>query len=416
MTGSAVRVNRGVRLVEPAVPAAAGAVAGRVIPEIVPVRRPVQRLMERAEQQGYLTMDDLLELLPESEESLPRVEKLMTSLARSGVEIIMPDEVEAQAALAETASPQTEPADLSDIDSHDAIAMYFREMGQVPLLTRAQEVRLAKQMERGQVARRRLQTSAQKPALRERYVRQVELGKQARAHLVRANTRLVISIAKRYRRLGVPFLDLIQEGNLGLLKAVGRFDHHRGCKLSTYATWWIRQSITRALGEQSRVIRLPSYIVSQVHKMKRAAQDLEQKTGQQPTAQQVAAKLGLTCARVRWLVRISRHVLSLQKPVGEEEDSELGEFIADEDSPAPSEAAEASLLAERMDHVLSTLTPRQERILRLRYGLHDGRSHTLKEVADKFGLTRERIRQIERKALRRLRHPVRSRRLRSFLS
>jgi RNA polymerase primary sigma factor len=418
MMESRVRVNQDAVLVEPTTTSTKGGTEGPAALEAAQARRSVRQLMERAEQQGYLTVDDLLELLPESEGDLPEVEKLMTWLAENAVEIIVPDDAEAQVTstvIYRSEAESVQPADLSGIDSHDSVGLYFKEIGGVPLLTREQEVRLAKRIEAGQVAQRRLQRNGLKPQLRERYLRQVETARQARSSFIRANTRLVISIAKRYRSPGVPFLDLIQEGNLGLLKAVARFDYRRGCKFSTYATWWIRQSIRRALGEQSRVIRLPSYIGDHIRKVFRAAQDIEQETGKQPTAQQIASQLGVTSARVRWLMRISRRTLSLQTPVGEEKDSDLGEFIEDEDSPAPYELAEARLLLDRMEQALSTLTPRQERILRLRYGLEGGHSHTLKEVAAKFGLTRERIRQIERKALRRLRHPSRSRQLRAFM-
>jgi len=244
----------------------------------------------------------------------------------------------------------------------------------------------------------------------------VELGHRARQHLIRANTRLVVSIAKHYMGKGVPFLDLIQEGNLGLMKAVEKFDYRRRCKFSTYAHWWIRQGITRALSHQGRVIRLPQHMSDRIRKMYRTAQQIEQRSGKAPTAKEIGDRMGIPVGRVRWLMSKSRRALSLERPIGEDKDSELGQFIKDEDSPAPAEGAEKSLLAGRLKDLLATLTPREERILCLRYGLEDGREWTLKEVGAKFGLTRERIRQIERKALRRLRHPSRSRQLRTYLT
>jgi RNA polymerase primary sigma factor len=288
-------------------------------------------------------------------------------------------------------------------------------MASVPLLTREEEIRLAHKIERGEIAQRRLERGGQNPTLRERYLRRIEIKDSARAHLIKANTRLVVSIAKRYMGQGVPFLDLIQEGNLGLMKAVDKFDYRRGCKFSTYATWWIRQSITRALAQQGRVIRLPSHVGDRIRKVYRTVQHLEQHRGERPSLEEIAGQMRLTPARVRWLIKVSRRPLSLEKPVGEEKDSELGEFIEDEDSPMPSDVAAQNLLAEKVDQILSTLTPREARILRLRFGLQDGHAYTLKEVGAKFGLTRERIRQIERQALRRLRHPSRSRHLRSYM-
>ena len=382
-------------------------------------RNPVRQLRERAEEQGYLTIDDVLELFPQAEEDLPQIEDLMASLHDSGIEIIMPGEEEMQTRPTGAEERKRErvdkAVDLNGIDSHDSISLYLKQMATVPLLTREEEVKLAKRMERGRIAQRRLEKGGQKPYLRQRYLRQVQMGKDARAHLIKANTRLVVSIAKRYMGLGVPFLDLIQEGNLGLMKAVDRFDYRRGCKFSTYATWWIRQSVTRALGRQGRVIRLPAYIGDRIRKMYRTAQQLEQRRGKRPTPKDIAEQLGVAPARVRWLIKVSRRPLSLQKPVSEEGDGELGQFIEDEDSPAPVDVAEESLLSDTVDQALSTLTPRQARILRMRFGLGNEHAHTLKEVAARFGLTRERIRQIERKALHRLRHPSRSRHLRPYM-
>ncbi len=381
---------------------------------------PAEALIDKAEDQGYLTMEDVLELFPGADKDLPKLAELMMFLYEQGIEIITPGEEAEQ----EDESPEGDEqeaedrgsaADLSAISSHDSISLYLRQMATVPLLTREEEVQLAKQIEQGEIARRRLAKGGQSRALREKYIRQIELGDRARSHVVEANTRLVVSIAKRYMGHGVPFLDLIQEGNLGLIKAVEKFDYRRGCKFSTYATWWIRQSITRALGQQGRIIRLPAHVGDRIRKLYRTAQYLEQRSSQKPTVNEIAARMGVSPSRVRWLMRISRRPLSLEKPVGEEQDSELGDFIEDEQSPTPSEETTLSLLADKMEQVLATLTPREARILRLRFGLQDGRAYTLKEVGAKFGLTRERIRQIERKALRRLRHPSRSRQLQDYL-
>jgi RNA polymerase primary sigma factor len=384
---------------------------------------PARELIEKAEEQGYLTVEDVLELFPEAEKNLPQLEDLLMYLYSEGIEIISEEE--------ESKEQQTEPNeketeaeveieeeifDLSGISSDDSISLYLKEMASVPLLKPEEEVLLAKQLERGRIAQRKLEKDGHSPAEREDYFRQIEFGNAARAHLIKANTRLVVSIAKRYMGQGVPFLDLIQEGNLGLMKAVEKFDYRRGCKFSTYATWWIRQSITRALAEQGRIIRLPSHVGDRIRKVYRTAQQLEQNAGQRPTPAEIADRMGLAPTKIRWLLRVSRRPLSLEKPVGEEEDSELGEFIEDEDSPTPTDTVSQSLLAQKMEDVLATLSPREARILRLRFGLQDGRSYTLKEVGEKFGLTRERIRQIEREALDRLRHPSRSRQLRDYVS
>jgi RNA polymerase primary sigma factor len=380
----------------------------------------IQRLLDKAEDQGFLTLDDVISIFPDAENQLPRLEAIAMHLYKQGVEIITPEEgkeVTSQQRERPDAEkkPASRAADVSAIGSHDSISLYLRQMAVTPLLTREEEVHLAKRIERGQIAQRRLDKGGQKPYLHRRYLRQIELGEQARQHLIRANTRLVVSIAKRYMGHGVPFLDLIQEGNLGLMKAVHKFDYRRGCKFSTYATWWIRQAVTRALSRQGRVMRLPSHVTYRIRKVYRTAQQLEQRMGKKPTAKDIGEHMGMPPARVRWLMKKSRRPISLEKPVGKEKDSEFGQFIEDETSPAPSEVATQSLLADRLKELLATLTPREERILRLRYGLDDGRAYTLKEVGAMFGLTRERIRQIERKALRRLRHPSRSRHIRSFI-
>jgi len=382
---------------------------------------PAGDLKSKAEEQGYLTIDDVLAVYPQAEKNLPQLERLLAYLYDEGIEITA-NRGKQDTKLAQTDKldaqdrDQRQTFDLSGISTNDTISLYLKEMASVPLLTAKEEIRLAKRIERGKIAERQLQGDVQNLSSRNELSREVEIGDAARAHLISANTRLVVSIAKRYMGQGVPFLDLIQEGNLGLMKAVSRFDYRRGCKFSTYATWWIRQSVTRSLAEQGRVIRLPSHVGDRIRRVYRTAQHLEQDSGQRASPEEIATNMGLNADKVRFLIGVSRRPLSLEKPVGEEQDSELGQFIEDEDSPTPTDEAARTLLSEQMEEVLSTLRPRQARILRLRFGLHDGREYTLKEVGDKFGLTRERIRQIERDALRRLRHPSRTRPLEGYIS
>lgn len=307
-------------------------------------------------------------------------------------------------------------ADLSEIGVDDTISLYLREMALVPLLTSEEEVSLAKSMERGRIASDLMRQNDCSDDELDELEHHIQAGKAARDHLIQANTRLVVSVAKRYRGNGVPFLDLIQEGNLGLMRAVDKFDYSRGHKFSTYATWWIRQAITRALSDQGRTIRLPVHMGDRIRRVHRVAQQLEQKRGQKPTPEEIAEEMNLDPHKVRWMLRVSHRPFSLEKPVGEEEDSELGHFIEDVAMPSPPDVATENILKERMEEVLGTLTPREARILRLRFGLHNGRSYTLEEVGRKFGLTRERIRQIQMEALRKLRHPRRSRQLKDYLS
>ncbi|MGC8827727.1 MAG: sigma-70 family RNA polymerase sigma factor, partial [Anaerolineae bacterium] len=291
----------------------------------------------------------------------------------------------------------------------------FHEMGRVPLLTPEEEVELARLLEEGRRAQRELQRNGMDPQRRAELERIVRAGEQARQKLIRANTRLVISIAKRYIGQGVALPDLIQEGNLGLMRAVERFDYRRGYRLSTYATWWIRQAISRAVSDQGRTIRLPVHMGDSIRMLYRVARQLEQELGRPATPEELAEAMHLSPERVRWMLRISRRTLSLEEPVGEEEETELGSFIEDESTPPPPETVDRTLLREKIEELLDTLPAREARVLRLRFGLHDGHYYTLEEVGRKFGLTRERIRQIEVQALNRLRHPRRSRQLRDFL-
>jgi len=298
------------------------------------------------------------------------------------------------------------------------VGLYLKEMARVPLLTTEQEVDLAKRIERGKQAEAELAKRNGSSAAKRAITLQasVQDARGARDHLIKANTRLVVSIAKKYMARGVPFLDLIQEGNLGLMKAVEKFDYRRGFRFSTYATWWIRQTITRSIADQGRTIRVPVHMSDRIRRLYRVARELEQDLGRKPSPEEIAQRMELDPRKVQWMMRVSWRPLSLESPVGEEEDSELGSFVEDETTPTPTQSAYQNLLRDKIEEVLSSLSPREARILRLRFGLHNGRSYTLEEVGQKFGLTRERIRQIEGKALRRLRHPRRSRQLRDYLS
>jgi len=395
--------------------------------------KAVQELLTKAESQGFLTLDDIMGAFPHAEDNLDELEDLFIFLSEEGIQVLDgedkgPESDEETAEQTEEQEPETPASaaleavadptfDLSEISSDDTISLYLKEMARVPLLTAEQEVTLARQLEEGNAAAERLKsavnlTEDERDALQQI----VDRGEGSRSHLIRANTRLVVSIAKRYLGQGVPFLDLIQEGNLGLIKAVEKFDYRRGHRFSTYATWWIRQAITRALADQGRVIRLPVHLSDRIRKVYQVAQQLEQDWGRQPTPEEIAKELSLPPSKVQWMLKVSQRPLSLEKPVGEEEDSELGSFIPDDDSPAPTDSAYQDMLREKLDDILTTLSPREARILRLRFGLQDGRSYTLEEVGRKFGLTRERIRQIEHEALDRLRHPSRSRQLRDYMS
>ncbi len=393
----------------------------------------LQPLMAKAEEQGFLTIDDLMGFFPEAEENLAELEELFIHLSEEGIQVLYDDDKDEEPAEAAPAAvPEREPeleepegerpqvrlveSPLGEIASDDTISLYLKEMARVPLLTADEEVTLARDYEIGREAQTRMgRAGGLSEEDKDRLHRIMMRGENSRAHLIRANTRLVVSIAKRYLGQGVPFLDLIQEGNLGLIKAVEKFDYHRGHRFSTYATWWIRQAITRALADQGRVIRLPVHLSDRIRKVYQVAQQLEQDWGRQPTPEEIAEELQLPASKVQWMLKVSQRPLSLEKPVGEEEDSELGSFIPDEEAPTPSDTAYHRLLQDKLSDVLTTLTPREARILRLRFGLYDGRSYTLEEVGQKFGLTRERIRQIEHEALDRLRHPSRARQLRDYL-
>jgi RNA polymerase primary sigma factor len=304
--------------------------------------------------------------------------------------------------------------DISELASSDTVGLYLKEMARVPLLTNEEEIMLAMRLETGLACQKKLLKNPDSSRADEWRV-MIQDGLNAREHLIKANTRLVVSIAKKYMSRGVPFLDLIQEGNLGLMKAVEKFDYTRGYRFSTYATWWIRQTITRAIADQGRTIRVPVHMSDRIRRMYRVLRELEQELGRKPNVDEIAQEMQLDPRKVQWMLKVSWQPLSLEQPVGEDEDSELGNFIENDSLPTPAQSAHDKLLQEKIEQLLSTLTPREARILRLRFGLQNGRSYTLEEVGKKFGLTRERIRQIEGRALRRLRHPRRSRQLRDYL-
>jgi RNA polymerase primary sigma factor len=301
-----------------------------------------------------------------------------------------------------------------DLTANDTVGLYLKEMARVPLLSSEEETHLAIRIEAGQNAARKLKNNPDGARAAE-WCAQVDDGLAARDHLIKANTRLVVSIAKKYMSRGVHFLDLIQEGNLGLMKAVEKFDYRRGYRFSTYATWWIRQTITRAIADQGRTIRVPVHMSDRIRKLYRVVRQLEQEHGRKPGLDEIAREMEMEPRKVQWMLKVSWQPLSLEHPVGEDEDSELGNFIENESAPTPAQSAYELLLQEKIQQLLGTLTPREARILSLRFGLHNGKCWTLEEVGKKFGLTRERIRQIEGRALRRLRHPSRSRHLRDYL-
>ena len=374
--------------------------------QVKPENKQVSRLDELyayGKKKGILTSREVMDYLTEQEMEPEQLDKILETLEAYSITVVndetdlpTPEEAAAEtAAKAAMAAEKEQP--LEDIDLSvpegiaidDPVRMYLKEIGKVPLLTADQEIELAQRLEQGD-----------------------EVAKQ---QLAEANLRLVVSIAKRYVGRGMLFLDLIQEGNLGLIKAVEKFDYRKGFKFSTYATWWLRQAITRAIADQARTIRIPVHMVETINKLIRVSRQLLQEYGREPTPEEIAKEMNISESKVREIIKIAQEPVSLETPIGEEEDSHLGDFIPDEDAPAPAEAASFALMKEQLMEVLDTLTPREEKVLRLRFGLDDGHQRTLEEVGREFNVTRERIRQIEAKALRKLRHPSRSKKLRDYL-
>ena len=385
----------------------------------------IARLIELGRQKSFVTIDDILALFPDAEQDVDQLEEAFSALLSAGIpyiddaaigepsdEDLIEEEETEEDGRQEVA---VEDNYLANIDTDDSIGLYLKEVGRVPLLTAEQEVELAQRIERGRLGREELAKGNVRPRRRQELQLFIEDGWAAREHLITANSRLVISVAKKYMGRGVPFLDLIQEGNIGLIRAAKKFDYRRGHKFSTYATWWIRQAVTRAIADQGRTIRVPVHMGDQINKLLRIQHQLTQRLGRDPTVEELADALEIHPQKIENMIQVARRPLSLELPTDDEEDSVLGDFIKDEEVSAPDDSATYNLLREHLDVVLEGLPPREVRILQLRYGLTDGQAYTLEEVGRKMGVTRERVRQIEAQALSRLRHPSIRRKLREYL-
>ena len=374
----------------------------------------ISQLIEYGRQKSIVTIDDILRFFPDAEQDVDQLEEAFSALLNAGIqyteENASDDVDDDDLDLSDIDEEDDENAiglsdDLSNIDTDDTIGLYLKEVSRVPLLTADEEVELAQRIEKGRISREELArvnvTNERRLELR----KNIEDSWAARDHLITANSRLVISVAKKYMGRGVPFLDLIQEGNIGLIRATKKFDYRRGHKFSTYATWWIRQAVTRAIADQGRTIRVPVHMGDQINKLLRYQHQLTQKLGRDPSVEELAAELDVPIKKVENMIQVARRPLSLETPTDDEEDSVLGDFIEDDDAPAPADSATYNLLKEHLAVILNDLPPREVRILQLRYGLLDGQAYTLEEVGNKMGVTRERVRQIEAQALSRLRHP-----------
>jgi RNA polymerase primary sigma factor len=383
------------------------------------------RLVALGREQGYITFDDIVELLPDTEQDVEQLDEAFAALINAGIPYTEEAPEQEQAGHvgeekeeindAEAELPPPEEDLLANIDVADTIGLYLKEAARIPLLTANEELELAQRIERGRMAREELARGNVSPHRHNELHQLIRDGWIAREHLITANSRLVISVAKKYIGRGVPFLDLIQEGNIGLMRAAKKFDYHRGYKFSTYATWWIRQAVTRAVADQGRTIRVPVHMGDQISKMQRVQHQLKQKLGRDPTTDEIAVTLDVTSKKVEYMIQVARRPLSLQMPIGDEEEDMLGDFIEDQEAPPPDELATDNLLREHIRDILSRLPPREARILQLRYGLLDGQTLTLNEVGHKMGVTSERVRQIEAQALRRLRSLGLQRELRAYI-
>ena len=399
--------------------------------EGVPGSEKLAELIERGKKKGSLSSSELMDVLEDMDLESDQMDKIYDTLENLGIDTVgedyipdLPDDADPPLEAMEDISEEEIVDPNSMVDSFgtdDPVRMYLKEIGKVNLLSSDEEIELAQAMDAGNAAKEQLaelQAAGEEiPAeVQSELDKAIKKGERAKQRLAEANLRLVVSIAKRYVGRGMLFLDLIQEGNLGLIKAVEKFDYTKGYKFSTYATWWIRQAITRAIADQARTIRIPVHMVETINKVIRVSRQLLQELGHDPTPEEIAEEMSMPVERVREILKIAQEPVSLETPIGEEEDSHLGDFIPDEDASEPAEAASFTLLKEQLVEVLSTLTPREEKVLKLRFGIEDGRTRTLEEVGKEFNVTRERIRQIEAKALRKLRHPSRSKKLKDFLN
>ena len=385
----------------------------------------ISRLIEIGHQKSYVTIDDILHFFPDAEQDVSQLEEAFAALMAAGIPYLDDDDLAPNPSDDELVkdeikeiiddSQDTTVDDLKHIDTDDTIGLYLKEVSRVPLLTAEEEVELAQRIERGRMAREELARDRISAKRKKELRYLIEDGWAGREHLITANSRLVISVAKKYMGRGVPFLDLIQEGNIGLIRATKKFDYRRGHKFSTYATWWIRQAVTRAIADQGRTIRVPVHMGDQINKLLRTQHQLTQKLGRDPSIEELAEALDVIPKKVENMIKVSRRPLSLETPTDNEDDSVLGDFIEDNEIPAPDVTATYNLLREHLESVMDTLPPREVRILQLRYGLLDGQAYTLEEVGRKMGVTRERVRQIEAQALSRLRHPTIRRKLRDYL-
>ncbi|MBQ6341780.1 MAG: sigma-70 family RNA polymerase sigma factor [Anaerolineaceae bacterium] len=384
----------------------------------------ISQLVEYGRQKSIVTIDDILRFFPDAEQDVDQLEEAFSALMSAGIQYTeespTEDDVDDDLDLSDIDEEDDENGmglsdDLSNIDTDDTIGLYLKEVSRVPLLTADEEVELAQRIEKGRISREELARVNVTPERRMELRKNIEDSWNARDHLITANSRLVISVAKKYMGRGVPFLDLIQEGNIGLIRATKKFDYRRGHKFSTYATWWIRQAVTRAIADQGRTIRVPVHMGDQINKLLRYQHQLTQKLGRDPSVEELAAELDVPIKKVENMIQVARRPLSLETPTDDEEDSVLGDFIEDDEAPAPADSATYNLLKEHLQIILNDLPPREVRILQLRYGLLDGQAYTLEEVGNKMGVTRERVRQIEAQALSRLRHPSVQKILRDYL-